>query len=77
MSVAQSHDSAPCRFRGQHPTVVRPASRIPLVSAAARLRAGMWCDETRRGLRASSRPRLRDSRGRRPAARTAPPRKTS
>jgi hypothetical protein len=25
MSVAQSQGSAPCRFRGQHPTVTRPA----------------------------------------------------
>ena len=36
MSVAQSQGSAPCRFRGQHPTVARPASRISLVSAVAR-----------------------------------------
>jgi hypothetical protein len=77
MSVAQSHGSGPCRFRGQHPTVARPASRISLVSAQGRERAGVWCAATQRGLRASSRPRLRDSRGRRPASRNAPPRKTS
>ncbi|HEU5137036.1 MAG TPA: hypothetical protein VFU13_17950 [Steroidobacteraceae bacterium] len=68
MSVAQSQGGAHCRFRGQHPTVVRPASRVSLVSATGRVRAGMWCAATRRGLRASSRPRLRDSRQRRPAS---------
>ena len=77
MSVAQGHGSAPCRFRGQHPTVTRPASRISLVSAVGRERAGMWCRATVRGLRASSRPRLRDSRQRRPASRNSPPRRTS
>ncbi|HYJ42753.1 MAG TPA: hypothetical protein VEW08_18330 [Steroidobacteraceae bacterium] len=77
MSVAQGHGSAPCRFRGQHPTVARPASRISLVSAVGRTRAGVLCRSTVRGLRASSRPRLRDSRQRRPAARNSPPRRTS
>ncbi|HEY6123684.1 MAG TPA: hypothetical protein VIV63_03465 [Steroidobacteraceae bacterium] len=77
MSVAQSQGSAPCRFRGQHPTVARPASRISLVSPAARERAGIWCAATQRGLRASSRPRLRDSRQRRPAAGNSPRRRTS
>ena len=62
MSVAQNQGSAPCRFRGQHPTVTRPASRISLVSAVNRARAGVMCAATQRGLRASSRPRLRDSR---------------
>lgn len=76
MTIALSQGSAPCRFRGEHPTVVRPASRIPLMSAAARGRAGAWCAATHRGLRARSHPRLRDSR-RRPVARTAPPKRTS
>jgi hypothetical protein len=77
MSVAQSHGSASCRFREHHPTVVRPASRITLVSAEGRTRTGHWCAGTQRGLRASSRPRLRDSRSRRPAARNSPPRRSS
>ena len=57
MSVAQSESSAPCRFRGEHPTVVRPASRLPLVREE-RERDGAVCAATQRGLRASSRPRL-------------------
>lgn len=77
MSVVQSEGSAPCRFRGQHPTVTRPASRISLVSAVNRIRAGMLCAGTRRGLRASSRPRVRDSRLRRPALSNSPRRRTS
>jgi hypothetical protein len=72
MTVAIDHSTAPCRFRGQHPTVSRPASRMPLVSGAGRNRAGALCAATPRGLRASSRPRLRDSRVRRPASRNAP-----
>jgi len=76
MSVAQIQGSAPCRFRGEHPTVVRPASRLPLVRVA-RERAGAICAATQRGLRASSRPRLRDSRYRRPASKNSPPRRTS
>jgi hypothetical protein len=77
MSVAQGHGTAPCRFRGQHPTVTRPASRVSLVSAGGRVRAGMLCRSTVRGLRASSRPRLRDSRQRRPAVGNSPRRRTS
>jgi hypothetical protein len=72
MTVAIDHSTAPCRFRGQHPTGARPASRMPLVNGAARYRAGALCVATRRGMRASSRPRLRDSRMRRPASRNAP-----
>jgi hypothetical protein len=77
MSVAHSLNAAPCRFRGEHPTVARPATRLPLVSGVARLRAGALCLATPRGARASSRPRLRDSNTRRPAARNAPPRRSS
>ena len=77
MSVAQDYGSAPCRFRGQHPTVARPASRISLVSAVGRERAGVLCRSTARGLRASSRPRLRDSRQRRPAMGISPRRRSS
>jgi len=77
MSVAQNQGSAPCRFRGQHPTVTRPASRISLVSAVNRARAGMMCADTQRGLRASSRPRLRDSQVRRPAVSNSPRRRSS
>jgi hypothetical protein len=77
MSVAQSQQTAPCRFRGEHPTVTRPASRLPLVGGAGRGRAGAMCLSTRRGLRASSRPRLRDSRARRPASRLAPTKRSS
>jgi len=69
MSDVQSQGGAHCRFRGQHPTVARPASRVSLVRPVARVRAGLWCAATQRGLRASSRPRLRDSRQRRPASR--------
>ena len=76
MSVAHSESYSHCRFRGEHPTVVRPASRLPLVGGA-RPRAGAVCAATQRGLRASSRPRLRDARHRRPAARNSPPRRTS
>lgn len=76
MSVVHSESFAHCRFRGEHPTVVRPASRLPLVQTD-RWRVGALCAGTQRGLRASSRPRLRDSRYRRPAARNAPPRRTS
>jgi hypothetical protein len=72
MTVALSHQTAPCRFRGEHPTGSRPASRIPLISATARNRVGMLCPATRRGQRASSRPRLRDSNARRPASRLGP-----
>jgi len=74
MSVAVSEFSAPCRFSGQHPTVARPASRIPLVRNL-RERAGALCAATRRGMRAASRPRLRDSR--RAASRNVPPRRSS
>lgn len=77
MSVAHAHGSAPCRFRGQHPTVTRPASRISLVSALGRIRAGVLCPGTQRGLRASSRPRLRDARTRHPAIGNSPRRRTS
>jgi len=77
MSVAHAQGNAPCRFRGQHPTVTRPASRISLVSAVNRIRAGMLCAETRRGMRASSRPRLRDSNVRRQAYGNSPRRRTS
>ena len=55
MSVAQFESSAPCRFRGEHPTVARPASRLPLFRGA-RERAGALCAATPRGLRASQRP---------------------
>jgi hypothetical protein len=77
MTVAQSSLTAPCRFRGEHPTVVRPASRKPLVVGMGRMRTGAMCLETRRGLRASSRPRLRDARARRPASRLAPTKRSS
>jgi hypothetical protein len=76
MSVVHSESIAPCRFRGEHPTVVRPASRLPLVRGE-RWRGSALCAATPRGLRASSRPRLRDARYRRPAAKNAPPRRTS
>jgi hypothetical protein len=75
MSFVQSHSLGPCRFRGEHPTVIRPASRIPLMRRT-QLRAGALCPATTRGLRASARPRLRDTRYRRPAARNSP-RRTS
>jgi len=76
MSVVQIEGSAPCRFRGEHPTVVRPASRLPLVHGA-REHAGAMCAATQRGMRASNRPRLRDTRYRRAASRTWPSRRTS
>jgi hypothetical protein len=76
MSVAQSENRAPCRFRGEHPTVVRPASRLPLVRGK-RERNGALCAQTRRGVRASTRQRLRNNRIRRPAASNSPPRRTS
>jgi hypothetical protein len=76
MSVAQTTNRAPCRFRREHPTVKRPASRLPLIRAA-RERAGALCVETRRGVRARNRVRLRDTRYRRPAASNSPPRRTS
>jgi hypothetical protein len=76
MTTAHYSYHAPCRFRGEHPTVVRPASRLPLVRATF-TRAGALCVETRRGMRANSRPRLRDTRHRRPAASNSPPRRTS
>jgi len=47
------------------------------VSTVNRARAGVICADTQRGLRASSRPRLRDSRGRRPATSNSPRRRTS
>jgi len=72
MAVATGFTTAPCRFRGEHPTVIKSASRLPLDTGTTRVRAGALCSGTRRGLRASSRPRLRDSRGRRPASRIAP-----
>jgi hypothetical protein len=75
MSIAISEFTAPCRFRAEHPTVQRPASRLPLFGGA-RQRHAPVCGATQRGLRANSRPRLRDSRYRRPATRTAP-RRTS
>jgi hypothetical protein len=77
MSLAYSQNAAPCRFRGEHPTVTRPASRIPLVTGVARKRAGVLCLATARGMRASSRPRLRDSNARRPAAKSPRPRRSS
>ncbi len=77
MSVVQSQNAAPCRFRGEHPTVVRAATRFPLVSGATRLRTGALCLATTRGLRASSRPRLRDANLRRPASRLLRPRRPS
>jgi len=77
MSLVQSQNAAPCRFRGEHPTVVRPATRFPLLSGATRLRAWTMCLATMRGLRASSRPRLRDANLRRPASRIVPPRRSS
>jgi hypothetical protein len=76
MSVAQIEGSAPCRFRGEHPTVVRAASRLPLVQFI-RQHAGALCPSTQRGLRASSRPRLRDTRYRRAASKTRPSRRSS
>jgi hypothetical protein len=76
MSIQHSHSVAPCRFRGAHPTVTRPASRIPLMRGRHE-RCGAMCADTRRGLRASSRPRLRDTRYRRAASKNAPPRRTS
>lgn len=76
MPILQSHSLAPCRFRGAHPTVTRPASRTPL-TRGEHDRCGAMCAATRRGLRASSRPRLRDTRYRRPASKIAPPRRTS
>jgi hypothetical protein len=77
MSLVHSQNAAPCRFRGEHPTVARPASRLPLLTSAARTRAGVLCMATPRGIRASSRPRLRDSNTRRPAARNPRPRRSS
>ena len=53
MSLVHGQNAAPCRFRGEHPTVARPASRIPLMTAAARTRTGVLCMATARGLRAS------------------------
>jgi len=76
MSISQSHSLAPCRFRGEHPTVTRPASRTPLMRGV-RERCGAICGATPRGLRASSRPRLRDTRHRRPASKNSPPRRSS
>ena len=73
MSAAQFKNRAPCRFRGEHPTVVRPASRLPLIRVALE-RAGALCVET---LRARNRVRQRDTRYRRPAASNSPPRRTS
>ncbi|MEO8061445.1 MAG: hypothetical protein ABI821_01720 [Pseudomonadota bacterium] len=77
MSLVHSQNAAPCRFRGEHPTVARPASRVPLMTGATRTRAGVLCMSTARGIRASSRPRLRDSNARRPAARNPRPRRSS
>jgi hypothetical protein len=77
MSLVHSQNAAPCRFRGEHPTVARPASRIPLTTAVSRTRTGVLCMATARGLRASSRPRLRDSNSRRPATRNPRPRRSS
>jgi hypothetical protein len=76
MTAALNSSNGHCRFRGEHPTVTRPASRIPLVTAAGRERAGAVCSSTHRGRRARSEPRLRDSRGRRPASRLAPRRES-
>ncbi|HKU89072.1 MAG TPA: hypothetical protein VJP84_04740 [Steroidobacteraceae bacterium] len=76
MPIQQTLSLAPCRFRGAHPTVARPASRTPLARVQHE-RCGAMCAATRRGLRASSRPRLRDTRYRRPASKIAPPRRTS
>ena len=76
MSFVQSQSFGPCRFRGEHPTVARPASRTPLMRSA-RTRAGALCAATTRGMRASNRPRLRDTRYRRAAARNSPPKRTS
>jgi len=77
MSIAQSLGTAPCRFRGHHPTVSRPASRFPLTSAAARERTAVLCTGSRRGLRAGSRVRRGDAHSRRPASRIAPTRRRS
>jgi hypothetical protein len=77
MSVVHSQNAAPCRFRGAHPTVVRPATRLPLVRGGMRARLGALCLATTRGLRASNRPRLRDVNLRRPASRIVPPRRSS
>ena len=77
MSLVHGQNAAPCRFRGEHPTVARPASRIPLMTGAARTRTGVLCMATARGMRASSQPRLRDSNARRPAARNPRPRRSS
>ena len=55
MSVAQSQGSAPCRFRGQHPTVTRPASRMSLVSARA-ARAPARCARSTRARPARQQP---------------------
>jgi hypothetical protein len=76
MSFAQAQHLAPCRFRGEHPTVMRPASRLPLLRGSHD-RSGGMCTATRRGLRASHRLRMRDTRYRRPAARNSPPKRTS
>jgi len=76
MSVQQIEGGAPCRFRGEHPTVVRPASRVPLVRGV-RQHIGALCAATQRGLRASDRPRLRDTRYRRAASKSWPSRRTS
>jgi len=76
MPILSSHHGAPCRFRGAHPTVTRPASRTPL-ARAVHARCGALCPATQRGQRASSRPRLRDTRYRRPASKNAPPRRSS
>jgi len=76
MSVVQIASSSPCRFRGEHPTVVRAASRLPLVRSV-RQHAGALCAATQRGLRASNRPRLRDTRYRRAASKNWPSRRSS
>jgi len=76
MSVVQVEGSSPCRFRGEHPTVVRPASRLPL-ARSVRKHAGALCAATQRGLRASDRPRLRDTRYRRAASKNWSSRRTS
>jgi hypothetical protein len=77
MSVVHGQNAAPCRFRGEHPTVARPATRLPLIRGVTRMRIGALCLATMRGLRASSRPRLRDANLRRPASRIVPPRRSS
>ena len=54
MTTALNQGTAPCRFRGEHPTGARPASRRPLITGVVRSRAGAWCAATQRGLYAAA-----------------------